>query len=130
MNAMPPILAMNCHDSADFDLVFTYRRIWSPQLGKEKTFGGITFTEPVPGNISMQNWTWGNDYRPGTGKDNFIYTREQLQELGQLSPGDGWEDYAPKPSRGRRTRHFLLLLASRRDHRFPVRGRGKSSPFE
>ncbi|AKE62625.1 hypothetical protein MYAER_0261 [Microcystis aeruginosa NIES-2549] len=74
---------------ADFDLVFTYRRIWSPQLGKEKTFGGITFTEPVPGDISMQNWTWGNDYRPGTGKDNFIYTREQLQELGQLSPG-GW----------------------------------------
>ena len=74
---------------ADFDLVFTYRRIWSPQLGKEKTFGGITFTEPVPGDISMQNWTWGNDYRPGTAKDNFIYTREQLQELGQLSPG-GW----------------------------------------
>ena len=74
---------------ADFDLVFTYRRIWSPQLGKEKTFGGITFTEPVPGDISMQNWTWGNDYRPGTAKDNFIYTREQLQKLGQLSPG-GW----------------------------------------
>ena len=74
---------------ADFDLVFTYRRIWSPQLGKEKTFGGITFTEPVPGDISMQNWTWGNDYRPGTAKDNFIYTREQLQQLGQLSPG-GW----------------------------------------
>jgi len=41
---------------ADFDLVFTYRRIWSPQLGKEKTFGGITFTEPVPGDISMQNY--------------------------------------------------------------------------
>ncbi|MFN9736181.1 MAG: FAD-dependent oxidoreductase, partial [Microcystis sp.] len=26
---------------------------------------------------------------PGTAKDNFIYTREQLQQLGQLSPG-GW----------------------------------------
>jgi len=34
---------------ADFDLVFTYRRIWSPQLGKEKTFGGITFTDPSRG---------------------------------------------------------------------------------
>jgi hypothetical protein len=74
---------------ADFDLVFTYRRVWSPRLGETKTFGGITFTEPVPGDISMQNWTWGNDYRPGTPQDNFIYTRQQLQEMGQLSPG-GW----------------------------------------
>ena len=37
----------------------------------------------------MQNWTWGNDYRPGTAEDNFVYTRQQLQELGQLEP-DGW----------------------------------------
>jgi FAD dependent oxidoreductase len=74
---------------ADFDLVFTYRRIWSPRLGDEKTFGGITFTDPVPGDISMQNWTWGNDYRPGTSQDNLIYSRNQLQQSGQLSPG-GW----------------------------------------
>ena len=26
----------------------------------------------------MQNWTWGNDYRPGTAADNLIYTRQQL----------------------------------------------------
>ncbi|MGF1482500.1 MAG: FAD-dependent oxidoreductase [Cyanophyceae cyanobacterium] len=74
---------------ADFDLVFTYRRIWSPDVGDTETFGGITFTEPTPGDISMQNWTWGNDYRPGTAKDNLIYTREQLVETGQLEPG-GW----------------------------------------
>jgi hypothetical protein len=37
----------------------------------------------------MQNWTWGNDYRPGTSADNFVYTRDQLQSTGQLSPG-GW----------------------------------------
>ena len=37
----------------------------------------------------MQNWTWGNDYRPGTEKDNLVYTREQLAAQGQLSPG-GW----------------------------------------
>ncbi len=55
---------------ADFDLVFTYRRIWSPQKGKEKTFGGVKFTVPTPNDISMQNWTWGNDYRPGTAQDN------------------------------------------------------------
>ena len=74
---------------ADFDLVFTYRRIWSPKTGEEETFGGITFTESTPGDISMQNWTWGNDYRPGTPQDNLIFTREQLQASGQLEPG-GW----------------------------------------
>lgn len=74
---------------ADFDLVYTYRRIWSPQQGDIETFGGITFSEPTPGDISMQNWTWGNDYRPGTAKDNLIYTRDQLKTSGQLTPG-GW----------------------------------------
>lgn len=74
---------------ADFGLVFTYRRIWSPNEGEATKFGGISFTAPVPSDISMQNWTWGNDYRPGTSQDNLIYTREQLQSMGQLSPG-GW----------------------------------------
>ena len=74
---------------ADFNLVFTYRRIWSPKTGDTEKFGGIEFTAPTPGDISMQNWTWGNDYRPGTAKDNFVYTRQQLKELGQLQPG-GW----------------------------------------
>jgi hypothetical protein len=74
---------------ADFDLVFTYRRIWSPDTGEQTKFGGIEFTKATPGDISMQNWTWGNDYRPGTEKDNLVYTREQLQSRGQLEPG-GW----------------------------------------
>jgi hypothetical protein len=74
---------------ANFDLVFTYRRIWSPQTGPWSTFGGINFTTPTPGDISMQNWTWGNDYRPGTAQDNLIYTRQQLEATGQLNPG-GW----------------------------------------
>ncbi len=72
---------------ADFDLVYTYRRIWSPEKGEKRKFGGIEFTVPTPGDISMQNWTWGNDYRPGTSKDNLIYTRDQLQAMGQLNPG-------------------------------------------
>ncbi|MGD1920262.1 MAG: FAD-dependent oxidoreductase, partial [Pleurocapsa sp.] len=75
---------------ADFDLVFTYRRIWSPKEGDTKKFRGIEFNIPTPGEISMQNWTWGNDYRPGTAKDNLVYTRQQLEELGQLEPG-GWQ---------------------------------------
>jgi hypothetical protein len=74
---------------ADFGLVFTYRRIWSPQTGEAKSFGGIKFTAPTPGDISMQNWTWGNDYRPGTSQDNLVYSRDQLQATGQLQPG-GW----------------------------------------
>ena len=75
---------------ADFDLVFTYRRIWSPETGKPEKFRGVEFSAPTPGDISMQNWTWGNDYRPGTAQDNLIYTRQQLQRSGQLEPG-GWK---------------------------------------
>lgn len=74
---------------ASFPLVFTYRRIFSKSEGEKMKFGGIEFTAPVPGDISMQNWTWGNDYRPGTSADNLIYSREQLQSTGQLQPG-GW----------------------------------------
>jgi len=74
---------------ASFPLVFTYRRIWSPQPGEPAKFGGVNFTNPAPGDISMQNWTWGNDYRPGTAQDNLIYSRQQLQATSQLQPG-GW----------------------------------------
>ena len=74
---------------ANFDLVFTYRRILSPETGDTTKFRGVEFTVPTPGDISMQNWTWGNDYRPGTAKDNLIYTRRQLKQQGQLEPG-GW----------------------------------------
>ncbi|NET05461.1 MAG: FAD-dependent oxidoreductase [Merismopedia sp. SIO2A8] len=71
---------------ADFEGVFTYRRIFSSRKGKPIRWG---VTAPVPGDISMQNWTWGNDYRPGTALDNLVYTRQQLQATGQLQPG-GW----------------------------------------
>ncbi len=74
---------------ADFGLVFTYRRIWSPKTGDRVRFRGLSYTAPTPGDISMQNWTWGNDYRPGTSEDNLIYTRDQLQETCQLEP-DSW----------------------------------------
>jgi len=76
---------------ANFDVIFTYRRIWSAitegsNSQKKNAFG----VSPMKaGDISMQNWVWGNDYRPGTAKDNLIYTREQLQRSGQLEP-HGW----------------------------------------
>jgi FAD dependent oxidoreductase len=84
-----PYFSYELQRLANFDLVFTYRRIWSPKKGQPAKFGGINFTASKPGDISMQNWTWGNDYRPGTAADNLIYTRQQLQSTGQLQPG-GW----------------------------------------
>ncbi len=69
----------------NFDGLFTYRRIWSPRgLG---IFDAATPEQPKnrygvspaqPGEISMQNWLPGNDYTPGTPRDNFVYTRDQL----------------------------------------------------
>jgi hypothetical protein len=85
-----PYFSYELQRLASFELVFTYRRIWSPQPGKPMTFGGVKFTAPTPGDISMQNWTWGNDYRPGTSQDNLVYTREQLNATGQLQTG-GWK---------------------------------------
>jgi hypothetical protein len=76
-------------DKALFEYVFTYRRIWSPQKGKPMRIDGLWIDRPNPGDISMQNWIWGNDYRPGTAKDNLIYTRDQLKATGQLAAG-GW----------------------------------------
>ncbi len=75
-------------DSGDyFDYVFTYRRIAAPNPRPEgKQFG---VSQVAPGDISMQNWTWGNDYRPGTAQDNLIFSAAQLAETGQLAPG-GW----------------------------------------
>jgi FAD dependent oxidoreductase len=74
---------------ADFGLVYSYRRILSSGAGKKTKFGGIAYTAPTPGDISMQNWTWGNDYRPSSANDNLILDRSQLQAGGQLQPG-GW----------------------------------------
>ncbi|MCS6813022.1 MAG: FAD-dependent oxidoreductase [Cyanobacteria bacterium] len=66
--------------------LFTYRRIYSPP-GQQAPMGRFGVMDPAPGDISMQNWTWGNDYRPGTAKDNLILSRNQLQASGQLQPG-------------------------------------------
>ena len=68
-----------------FAKIFTYRRIWGPHE-EDPTQSDYKFS---PGDISMQNWGWGNDYRPGTAADNLVYDRNQLQTTGQLQPG-GW----------------------------------------
>ena len=70
-----------------FDFVFTYRRIAAPAPRPDRQRFGVSAV--VPGDISMQNWTWGNDYRPGTALDNLVFSHEQLLESGQLESG-GW----------------------------------------
>jgi FAD dependent oxidoreductase len=74
---------------ANFNAVFTYRRIWSARPRSLQRVPAVGSSLPKPGDISMQNWVWGNDYRPGTAADNLIYSREQLQQRGELTPG-GW----------------------------------------
>jgi hypothetical protein len=74
---------------ASFDAVFTYRRIWAPDYGDRSQRNRFGVGIGQPGDISMQNWVWGNDYRPGSNQDNLVYTREQLQQSGQLASG-GW----------------------------------------
>ncbi len=73
---------------ANFDNIFTYRRIWSAETEKPKK-NAFGVSSMKAGDISMQNWVWGNDYRPGTDKDNLIYSREQLLRSGQLE-SNGW----------------------------------------
>ncbi|MDE5093663.1 MAG: FAD-dependent oxidoreductase [Trichodesmium sp. St11_bin5] len=73
---------------ANFNLVFSYRQIWSTKPDAPQP-GNYRKRTIYPGDISMQNWTWGNDYRPGNKDDNLIYSRGQLQATGQLQPG-GW----------------------------------------
>ncbi|WP_448574223.1 FAD-dependent oxidoreductase, partial [Trichothermofontia sp.] len=85
-----PYYSYDTQRANNFHFVFTYRRIWAPDAANRPTSpasGGKAI--PAPGDISMQNWTWGNDYRPGTAQDNLIYTQEQLRQTGQLAPG-GW----------------------------------------
>ncbi|MEM8640895.1 MAG: FAD-dependent oxidoreductase [Cyanobacteria bacterium P01_G01_bin.54] len=70
----------------NFDFIFVYRRIWdTPPYNRSNNSFVIS-----PGDISMQNWTWGNDYRPGIAEDNLIYSAAQLQAQGQLEPGQ-WQ---------------------------------------
>ncbi|NJK37709.1 MAG: FAD-dependent oxidoreductase [Oscillatoriales cyanobacterium RM2_1_1] len=72
---------------ASFPLVFTYRQIYTTRPDEPRP-GNVRDWPIYPGDISMQNWTWGNDYRPGTLEDNLIFTRDQLQTMGQLEPGN------------------------------------------
>ncbi len=74
-------------EKANFDFIFTYRRILSPDNPTKNQYKGFV------GDISMQNWVWGNDYRPGTSQDNLIYTRDQLKQTGQIDSNNSQGDW-------------------------------------
>lgn len=99
------------HPRFNFALIFTYRRIRGQVFG----FGEEAIRV---GDQSMQNWTWGNDWRI-TGPDkNFILTHEQLQASGQLDPG-GWMGGLRVEALRRAEQHakgfFYWLVAGRTD---------------
>jgi hypothetical protein len=84
-----PYFSYEHSNNVGIDAVFTYRRIWSPDFQKRPKATRFGVAAVLPGDLSMQNWTWGNDYRPGTDQDNLIYSRDQLQQRGELETS-GW----------------------------------------
>jgi len=102
---------------ASFPLVFSYRQIWSMKPDEKRPADPKQY--PIyPGDISMQNWTWGNDYRPGTSKDNLIFSREQLEETGQLNTGNwmgGLRTEALRKAEEKAIGYFYWLVAGTTD---------------
>ncbi|MEL7083087.1 MAG: FAD-dependent oxidoreductase [Cyanobacteria bacterium P01_A01_bin.3] len=101
-------------DRFDFTAVFTYRRIQGA-VG----ISDINDAEAISvGDQSMQNWTWGNDWRISTPDRNFILTQQQLEESGQLEPG-GWRGGLRQYALARGEQHalgyFYWLMAGRTD---------------
>ena len=123
----------------NFPLIFTYRRI----RGQVPGFGEAAIRV---GDQSMQNWTWGNDWRITGPERNLILTQEQLEASGQLEPG-GWRGGLRPEVLYRGERHalnfFYWLVAGttdfllqrqdptfRKDYYFPYRFlQGADSPM-
>lgn len=97
-----------------FPVIFTYRRIRGMKKLKVQPIQA-GFGDIHPGDQSLMNWTWGNDWRLSTADTNVVLTQAQLEADGQLPrkvlfgfvlPGD-WRG-------GLRTR----ALADAEDHAF------------
>jgi FAD dependent oxidoreductase len=73
-----------------FPIIFSYRRIKSdvyagdflPKLIQQFFQLGDTI---YLGDQSLQNWTWGNDWRLSTATTNLVLTQQQLEAQGQLT---------------------------------------------
>jgi FAD dependent oxidoreductase len=73
-----------------FPIIFSYRRI------KSDVYAGDFLPKLIQqffqlgdaiylGDQSLQNWTWGNDWRLSTATTNLVLTQQQLEAQGQLT---------------------------------------------
>ncbi|AGY58933.1 FAD-dependent oxidoreductase [Gloeobacter kilaueensis] len=94
-----------------FASIFTYRRIWGAVDGTG--VGALS-----DGDQSMQNWTFGNDWRLSTGATNLIFTESQLRERRQLLKGQ-WQGGLRPEALQRAEEHalgyFYWLVAGQSD---------------
>ncbi|MBC7880489.1 MAG: FAD-dependent oxidoreductase [Anaerolineae bacterium] len=99
--------------SFDFAKIFTYRRI----KGKVE---GLTAQSLSPGDQTLQNWTWGNDWRLSTSSTNLVLTQEQLETSGQLLKSEwkgGLRPQALRDAEDHALGYFYWLVAGRTDSR-------------
>jgi hypothetical protein len=80
-------------ESNTFPIIFSYRRI------KSDVYTGDFILKAIQqffqlgdtiylGDQSLQNWTWGNDWRLSTATTNLVLTQQQLEAQGQLTKGN------------------------------------------
>lgn len=116
---------------SNLNAVFTYRRIWAPNAQKRPQGTPFKVALPQPGDISMQNWVWGNDYRPGTAADNLVYSRDQLRASGQLDPG-GWRGglrtETLRSGEEQALGFYYWLVAGTTNSQIPTKGSGIKEP--
>ncbi len=88
----------------NFYNVFSYRRI----LGLGGNPGTVADTKDsiAIGDQSMQNWTWGNDWRISTADTNLILTSAQLEAMGHLERGQ-WRGGLRRETLARAEDHAL-----------------------
>ncbi|MBC8120978.1 MAG: FAD-dependent oxidoreductase, partial [Gemmatimonadaceae bacterium] len=95
----------------NFANIFTYRRI----RGSVEGMGAEAIRT---GDQTMQNWTWGNDWRFSTPTLNFILTEAQLRSEGQLQKGQWRGGLRPEALAMAETHafgYFYWLVAGRTD---------------
>ncbi|MBC8122480.1 MAG: FAD-dependent oxidoreductase [Gemmatimonadaceae bacterium] len=95
----------------DFASIFTYRRI-------RGTVPGMGVGALRDGDQSMQNWTWGNDWRLSTPTTNLVLTQSQLEEEGQLQKGNwrgGLRTEALASAEAHALGYYYWLVAGRSD---------------
>ncbi|MBD2103291.1 FAD-dependent oxidoreductase [Leptolyngbya sp. FACHB-261] len=99
----------------NFARIFTYRRIRGQQAGQTEAAIRV-------GDQTLQNWTWGNDWRISIPTQNLVLTDAQLRESRQLEPG-GWQGglrvEALRQAEDHALGFFYWLVAGQTDSQVP-----------